>query len=167
MEYNKNLVSMMLREVKYLSESIELKGLTDKYNLKLQVVENQKIYLVSKCFVFEIYALVVEDFFYFDLYSIDLKYSSTLNVLLSDFDSGKLHSVYQTQITTRKDVLIPKLQGNEENTLKAEQYFFTMLELMDELLTDIMFCKKEIEKEYWSEIFDHKKKELQSILYML
>ena len=58
---------MTLREVDYLSENVEFKHLVIKYNLILKVVDNQKIYLKSKCYIFEIYGLVVEDFFYFDL----------------------------------------------------------------------------------------------------
>ena len=155
---------MMFREVKYLVDSYELQKLVDKYNLELKILNDEKILLISECFVFEIYGLVVEDFFYFDLYSINLEYSSTLNVLLSDLDSEKLRSTYQLQVSKRKQVTIPKLQGDEENTLKAEVYFYTMLQLMDELMSDILFCEKEIKQEYWSEIFDYKKKELERVL---
>ncbi|MCP9754932.1 hypothetical protein EGI26_07170 [Lacihabitans sp. CCS-44] len=155
---------MTLREVCYLSETVELKHLVNKNNLTLKVVDNQKIYLTSKCLVFEIYGLVVEDFFYFDFYSIDLNLYSSLDRILSDFDSGKLHSVYQKQIDTRKEVLISYLQGNKESTLRAEQYFFTMLQLMDEILTEIMSCKKQIGEQHWTKIFDHKRKELESVL---
>lgn len=56
---------MTLREVDYLSENVEFKHLVIKYNLILKVVDNQKIYLKSKCYIFEIYGLVVEDFFLF------------------------------------------------------------------------------------------------------
>ncbi len=59
------MVSMTLREVDYLSENVEFKHLVIKYNLILKVVDNQKIYLKSKCYIFEIYGLVVEDFFLF------------------------------------------------------------------------------------------------------
>lgn len=155
---------MMLREVKYLASSNELQKLVNKYNLELKILNDEKILLISECFVFEIYGLVVENFFYFDLYSINLKYCSTLNVLLSDFDSEKLRSTYQLQTSIRKQVTIPKPQGNKENTLKAEVYFFTMLQLMDELLSNILSCEKKINQEHWSEIFEYKKKELERYL---
>lgn len=156
---------MTLREVKYLADSIELQTLISKYSLQLEIINNEKIFLISRCFIFEIYGLVVEDFFYFDLYPIELNLYSSLDRLLSDFDSKKIQSVYQAQITRRKKISISKLQGNEENTLKAEQYFFTMIQLMDELLVDIMFCKNKIGEQHCSEIFDYKKKELERILF--
>ena len=155
---------MTLREVNYLANCYELQEFVDKYNLRVKLVDNQFIYLISKCLVIRIHGLVVEDFFYFDLYSIDLKKSSTLNVLLSDFDSEKLRSVYQSQIHSRTEVLIKNLQGSKEKTLRAEQYFFTMLQLMDELLGEIMSCKKEIREEYWNDIFDFKAKQLHTDL---
>lgn len=155
---------MTFREVKYLGDSYELQKLIAKYHLELKNLNDEKILLISECFVFEIYGLVVEDFFYFDLYSINLEYSSTLNVLLSDFDSEKLRSTYQLQLSTRKHVKIPKLQGDRDNTLKAEVYFFTMLQLMDELLSNILSCEKEIKQEHWSEIFQFKKNQLKEIL---
>jgi hypothetical protein len=158
------MVSMTLREVYYLSETVELKHLVNNNNLNLKVVDNEKIYLKSKCYIFEIYGLVVEDFFYFDLYSIDLDFYSSLDRVLSDFDSGIVHSVNQKQIAARKKVLISCLQGNKDSTLKAEQYFFSMLQLMDEILTEIMSCKKEIGKQYWTRTFNQKRKELESVL---
>lgn len=164
MEHNKNLVSMTLREVQYLADSFELQDLIRKFNLKMEIIKNEKIFLISNCYVFEIYGLVVEDFFYFDLYPIQLNSYSNLDRLLSDHDSKRIQSVYQSQILSRKDVEISKLQGNEGNTLKAEQYFFAMIQLMDKLLSDIMTCKKEIKKEHWSEIFEYKRNELEAIL---
>jgi hypothetical protein len=158
------MVPMTLREVKYLADSIELQAFIIKYSLKLKFINNEKILLISKCFVFEIYGLVVEDFFYFDLYPTGLNFYSNVDRLLSDFDSGKIQSVYQFQIKSRKKIAIPKLQGNEENTLRAEQYFFTMIQLMDELLEDVMFCKKKIGEKHCSEIFDYKKIELERCL---
>jgi hypothetical protein len=164
MEYNKNMVSMTLREVKYLSDNGEFNSLVNKYNLKVKIVDNEKLYLISPCFVFEIHGLVVEDFFYFDLYSKDLNLYSNLDRILADFNSEKLGAVYKEHVNKRKNILIPQLQGNAESTLKAEQYFFAMLQLMDDLVSDIMQCKKEIGLEYWSEIFDYKKQELIRIL---
>lgn len=155
---------MTLREVNYLVDSREFLKLTEKYKLKTKIYVNEKIFILSECYVFEIYGLVVEDFFYFDMYSIDLNYYSNIDRLLSDYDSGRIHSVYQLQMVNRSQVYIPFLQGSEENTLKAEQYFFTMLQLMDELLSDILTCKKEIKKEHWSPIFEPKKNQLKVIL---
>lgn len=155
---------MTYREVKYLADSIEMQTLMSKYSLTLKIINNEKIFLISRCFVYEIHGLVVEDFFYFDLYPIELSFCSSLDRLLSDFDSKKIQSIYQSQTTRRKKIAISKLQGNEENTLKAEQYFFTMIQIMDELLEDLMFCKKKIRKQHCSEIFDYKKKELMSVL---
>ncbi len=155
---------MTYREVQYLADSEEFLQFVSKYNLKFKVENNQLIYLLSSCYIIQVYGLVVEDIFYFDIYSVNLKYSSTLNRLITDFDSEKLQSIYQAQIKSRKNITIPKLQGNKDNTLKAEQYFFTILQLMDELLSDIMTCKKEIKKEHWSPIFEPKKEQLKVIL---
>ncbi len=163
MEYYKNLVQMTYRKVDYLTESVELKRFIEKYNLKTKIVDDQKLYLVSNCYIFEVYGLVIEDFFYFHFYSIDLEFGSTLNVLLSDFDSLNLRSVYEKQVNSRTKVSIPKLQGNEKNTLKSEQYFFTMLELMDELLTDVLNCEKNIKQEHLSAVFEFKKNQLKAI----
>lgn len=154
---------MTLREVKYLVDSYEFQNLTNKFNLKSKVFGNEKILLISECFVLEIYGLVVEDFFYFDLYSVDLYFYSNIDRLLSDFDSGRIQSVYQSELVNRRQVTIPMLQGNEVNTLKAEQYFFTMLQLMDELLSDVLSCQKEIKKEHWSETFEVKKNQLKIV----
>jgi hypothetical protein len=154
---------MTLREVKYLVDSYEFQNLTNKFNLMTRVFGNEKIFLLSECFVFEIYGLVVEDFFYFDIYSVDLNFYSNIDRLLSDFDSRRIQSVYQSELVNRKQVAIPFLQGNKVNTLKAEQYFFTMLQLMGELLSDILSCQREIKKEHWSETFEVKKKQLKIV----
>ena len=160
---------MTLREVNYLVDSCEFQNLTSKFNLKFKVFGNDRILLKSKCFVLEIYGLVVEDFFYFELYSVDLNFYTNIDRLLTDFDSGRIQSVYQTQIATRKQVLMPYLQisqeqSNFEFTLKAEVYFFTILQLMDELLSDVLSCQREIKKEHWSETFEVKKNQLKIVL---
>jgi hypothetical protein len=159
------MVPMTLREITYLTESDELKILLDKYNLKAKIFDNQRLFLVSNCIIFEIYGLVVEDFFYFDIYTNDLKQYSNIDRILSDFDPKKIQYAYQSQINTRKQVAVPVTQGYEINTLKAEQYFFTMLQLMDELLSDILLCKKNINKKHLTETFDFKKNELERILF--
>jgi len=156
---------MTLRDVKYLADSIELQALINKYSLRLEVINNERIFLISGCFIFEIYGLVVEDFFYFDLYPIELNFYSNLDRLLSDLDSEKIQSVYQSQITSRKKSISSKLQGDEKNTLRSEQYFFTMLQLMDELLPNFLLCKQALGKQHCTEIFDYKKQELERILY--
>ncbi|MEO6904689.1 MAG: hypothetical protein ABI315_16290 [Bacteroidia bacterium] len=155
---------MMYREVKYLANSYELKELISKYKLKLKVVDNQQIFIISKCFVIEIYGLIPETIFYFDLYSIDLKLYSSIDRILSDHDSGKISSIYQQQINKMKGVLIHKLQGNEENTLKAERCFFTYVQLMDDILSDLLFCKRNIYLHHFTETFEYKYKELISVL---
>jgi hypothetical protein len=164
------MVPMTYREIQYLADSYEFRFFTKKYNLKSKVLNNEKLLIISDCLIFEIYGLVVEDFFYFDLYSIDLKFCSTLNRLLTAFDSKILQTVYETQTKQRKRVLIPipqisQLQSNLDLTLKSEVYFFTMLQLMDELLSDILLCKKNINKKHLTETFDFKKKELEHILF--
>ena len=154
---------MTCREVQYLADSEEFLEFVSKYKLKLKVENNQFIYMLSSCYIIQVHGLVIEDIFYFDFYSVDLKYSSTLNRLISDFDSKKLQNIYQSQVKKRKNITIPKLQGNKDNTLKAEQHFFTSLQLMDELLSDIMTCKNEIKKEHRSNIFEYKKNQLKYI----
>lgn len=163
---------MTYREVEYLADSVELKILIEKYPIKLGLYKNEKIFLISNCLIIEIYGFVVEDFFYFDIYDIDLNFYSNIDRLLYSFDFNKIQSVFQKEKSTRKQVLITHLQisqaqTNLEFTLNAEVYFFTMLQLMDELLSDIMTCKKEIRKEHWSPIFEPKKNQLKVILEKL
>ena len=155
---------MKYREINYLANSDKFKEFCLKYHLKTKVFNNEKLFLVSKCFVFEIYGLVVEDFFYFDLYSIDLKSKTTLNMLLADFDSRKLNEIYKSNVSIRTKVLIANIQGSEEYTLKAEQYFFTMFQIMEELLSKFMSCEKKIDIKYFTQCIDFKKKELENIL---
>ena len=160
MESNKNLVLMTYRKINYLAESEELIGIIDKYNLRC-IIDSRRLFLLSDCIIIEIHGLVPETIFYFDVYSIDLELYSSLDRLLSDCNTEKIHCTYQAQITNRKQVLISELQGNEKNTLEAEQYFFTMLQLLDEQLSEIMLCQKKIDEKHWSKIFDYKKRELQ------
>lgn len=160
---------MKYREIQYLANTQEFQRFIKKYNLKSEVVNNEKIFLISECLIFEIYGLVVEDFFYFDIYSIDLKFNSNINRLLEEFESEKLQSVFQSQIKLRNKVLIPslqvsQLQSNLELTLKSEVYFFTMIQLMDELLSNILTCEKEIKMDHWSNVFEHKKIELINVI---
>ncbi len=154
---------MTYRKVKYLTNSKEFRELIVKYRLKFRVIDNQKIIVFSDYLIFEIYGFCTEVIFYFDIYTADLKWYSNVDRLLEGKDKETIKFIYNLQVIKRNRVLIKSLQGSESNTLKAEQHFFTYIQLLDELLNDFLTCKN-ISQCFFSPTSEYKRTELKKLL---
>jgi hypothetical protein len=155
---------MKYREVEYLARSNEFLIFVDRFNLLYKIENNQKIILISNCLIIEIYGLVSEDLFYFDISSKDLKYFSSLNRIISDYDSKEFFLIYHNQLKNRTKVLSSSSQVNLNILLKAEQYFFTMIEIMHKILGDYLECKRFLDESYNLEYLTYKKSYLEAML---
>jgi hypothetical protein len=130
---------MTYREVDYLTKTKEFRTFVNKYRLNF-LQDNNIIYLLSECYLLEIYGLGVEEHFYFEIYSKDYKFYSNVDRLLAGTDRDRIKSISQRQINLRV-VPIAAANNNPQRTLKAEQFFFGYLSIMDELLSDFLLCK--------------------------
>ena len=69
--------------------------------------------------------------------------SSSIFSLLSDKDVTKMISVRDKQKQNRTELLSKLENGiNKDVALRAEQFFFTYIQLMDELLSDFLMCNQ-------------------------
>jgi len=154
---------MKYREIEYLTNSKEFIAFKIKYNLDVKIEKGEKIFLSSRFLIVEIYSFCVESIFYFDVYTIDYKWYSNIDRLLEKMDQMIIQSILKKEIEKRTTVLSPRLQSNEDRTLRSEQNFFACIAFFDLLLSDFLIQKEKIDFNLFSESSQAKRIELERI----
>ena len=153
---------MKYREIEYLLTNTEFENFISKNNLKVRII-NDSIFLSSKCFVLEIFALEIENFFYFTFYTNNFEKYSNVEELLKDASMISVNKIINKSNLEHSKTISTNKSINEENLLKAEQHFFATISLMEELLSDFLTCK---DGSYYSKFFHNselKKNQLLSV----
>lgn len=153
---------MKYREIEYLLSNTEFENFISKNNLNVRII-NYSIFLSSKCFVLEIFALEIEIFFYFTFYSNNFEKYSNVEELLKDASMISVNQIINKSNFEHTKTISTNKSVYEENLLKAEQHFFATISLMDELLSDFLSCK---DGSYYSNFFQNselKKNQLLSV----
>lgn len=150
------------KEIKLTTEFVDF---INKYQLKLKCDSEERIILQSNCLIIEIHGLYIEDILYFDFYTKDLAKYCNVDRLLSLKESKKIQEIYEKEKTLRTKPLVKNaLDNNPDRTLRAEQFFFSYIKIMDELLNDFLRCKLDDYMIFFSPTFENKKQELMKIL---
>jgi hypothetical protein len=152
---------MTYRNLIEISETNEFKLFIIKYNLDLITVDD-RLLILSKCFIIDIYGFNVEDVIYFDVFSKDLNLTSSIFTLLSEKDAKRMIDIRDDQKRSRVKIVSTIANNiNKDTALRAEQFFFTYINIMDELLGDFFMCYNNNYFKFFIPNFEQRKKELE------
>jgi hypothetical protein len=159
MEYDKNLVLMEYRNLKDLTSSKEFKKFIEKYSFSYSFLDNRLI-LISHCLIMQIHSFVIENIVYFDIYTKDAESNTNVDRLLKNKNHVIIKDIYSKTQLERQTIFSKNFNSHPEVQLKAEQFFFCYLELMDELLSDFFNCNMSDYMDCFTPTFEYTKKEL-------
>lgn len=145
---------MTYRNLKYLLYNDIFKNFVKKYNFKINI--DDTILLVSDCIILEIYGFYVEDIIYFDIYTGNYKNYTNVDRLCDNIPDKIILDILKRVRSTHQEPIIKSNEINLVVALKAEQWFFIYIEIMNEFFDDFLKCNFDVYEQYFTPTFENK-----------
>ncbi|MGO3183426.1 MAG: hypothetical protein ACTIJ9_11395 [Aequorivita sp.] len=131
---------MKYTDLSYLTKTNEFESFVKKYNFE-KFLYDEKIYLFSNCISIEIFGFDIEKVVYFEVYTDNIKFNTSINVLLSDESEDKIRLIVEAKkISYLKN---NKEESESEKNMRQEKEkdFILTFECATILLDDFFKCK--------------------------